>query len=156
MSQSDSIDCAILPDSQESRIFGVEKSSESKKCKEYPYIGGGVDAIKTCSCSFCTKAAYIWLDLNYQDIRGRVSAMRKSQKDACILAERSRMTHETEKHDAEGSTRISKLEIVLMHQWRFLFQHMAGIWEQEGDHLETSLSPLTDLREKCKRDLCSG
>ncbi|XP_073158133.1 uncharacterized protein [Henckelia pumila] len=155
MSQSDSIECVILPDSQESRIFGAEKSSESKKCKEYPYIGGGVDVIKTCSCSFCTKAAYIWLDLNYQDIRGRVSAIRKSQKEASILAERNRITKETEKHDAEGSTRISKLEIDLMHQWRFLFQHMAGIWEQEGDHLETSLSSLTDLREKCKRDLCS-
>lgn len=55
MSQSDSIDFAFLPDSQESRIFGVEKSSESKKCNEHPCIGGGVDAIKTCSCSFCTK-----------------------------------------------------------------------------------------------------
>ncbi|XP_075510364.1 uncharacterized protein LOC142546498 isoform X2 [Primulina tabacum] len=153
-SQFDAINCAIFPDSQESKIFGVEKSSESKK-KKYPYMGGGVDAIKTCSCSFCTKAAYIWLDLNYQDIKGRVSATRKSQKEASILAERSRMTKGTEKHDSERSARISKLEIDLMHQWKFLFQHMAGIWGQEGDHLETTLSPLTDLREKCKRDLGS-
>ncbi|XP_073044619.1 uncharacterized protein [Primulina eburnea] len=153
-SQSDAVNCAIFPDSQESRIFGVENSSESKK-KKYPYMGGGVDAIKTCSCSFCTKAAYIWLDLNYQDIKGRVSATRKSQKEASILAEKSCMTKGTEKHDSERSTRISKLEIDLMHLWKFLFQHMAGIWGQEGDHLETTLSPLTDLREKCKRDLGS-
>ncbi|XP_073289136.1 uncharacterized protein [Primulina huaijiensis] len=153
-SQFDAINCAVFPDSQESRIFGDEKSSDSKN-KKYPSMGGGVDAIKTCSCSFCTKAAYIWLDLNYQDIRGRVSAMRKSQKEASILAERSRMTKGTEKHDSERSTMISKLEIDLMHQWKFLFQHMASIWEQEGDHLETTLSPLTDLREKFKRDLGS-
>ncbi|KZV53749.1 hypothetical protein F511_00015 [Dorcoceras hygrometricum] len=154
-SQSDSIDCAIFPDSQESKIFGFEKSSGSKKCKEYHCSGGGVDAIKACSCSFCTKAAYIWLDLNYQDIRGRVSAMRKIQKEASILGEISRMIKDAEKHDAEGFAGISKLEIDLMHQWKFLFQHMAGVWEQEGDRLETSLSPLTDLREKCKRDLGS-
>ncbi|KAI3462053.1 hypothetical protein Pfo_018716 [Paulownia fortunei] len=153
LSQCGSIDCTILPESQESRVFGVEKFMELKKGGECAYMGEGTDSIKACSCSFCTKAAYIWLDLNYQDIKARVSAIKKSQKEASILAERSNRSKVIEKHGAESFSRVSKLESDLMYQWRSLFQHMADIWEEEGNQLEARLLPLTDLREKCKTDL---
>ncbi|KAI3451134.1 hypothetical protein Pfo_007799 [Paulownia fortunei] len=152
VSQSGSIDCTVMPESQESRVFGVDRSAKLKE-DECANMSGGTDSIKACSCSFCTKAAYIWLDLNHQDIKARLSAMKKSQKDASILAERSCRIKVTEKHGAESSTRVSKLESHLIYQWRSLFQRTADIWEEEGNQLEASLLPLTDLREKCKTDL---
>ncbi|EEF29244.1 hypothetical protein RCOM_0662170 [Ricinus communis] len=36
-------------------------------------LNAGADLLKACSCSFCLKAAYIWSDLHYQDIKGRIS-----------------------------------------------------------------------------------
>ncbi|KAK6120025.1 hypothetical protein DH2020_046265 [Rehmannia glutinosa] len=123
-SQCGSIDCTILPESQESRVFGVEKST-----------GGPTNAIKACSCSFCTKA------------------IKKSRKEASILAERSIRSKSIEKHGVESFDRVSKLESDLMHQWRSLFQRTADIWEEEANQLEARLLPLTDLREKFKTDL---
>ncbi|PIN18947.1 hypothetical protein CDL12_08401 [Handroanthus impetiginosus] len=150
-SQCGSIDCVILPESQESRIFGVDRSTERNKGDECDNMSGGTDSIKTCTCSFCTKAAHMWLDLNYQDIKARISATKKSQKEASILAERSIKV--IEKNVAENFTRVYKLESDLMYQWRSLFQHMADTWEQEGNQLEARLLPLADLREKCKTDM---
>ncbi|KAH6784422.1 hypothetical protein C2S52_009381 [Perilla frutescens var. hirtella] len=151
LSQSGSIDCAILP-SQESRVFGIDKSTELKE-DECGHMTLGTNAIKACSCSFCTKAAYIWLDLHQKDIKARLSALKKSQKDASILAERSCMIKVNEKHGSESVTRSSKMESHLMHQWRSLFQHMSNIWEAESNQLEASLLPLNNLRDKCKAEM---
>ncbi|XP_011090519.1 uncharacterized protein LOC105171186 [Sesamum indicum] len=153
LSQSGSIDCTILPDSQESRVFGVDRAAKLKKVDECAHMNGGPDSIRACPCSFCTKAAYIWLDLHQQDIKARMSAIKKSQKEAIILAERSCRNMVTDKHGTESSSRVSKLESHLTYQWRSLFQHMADIWEEEGNKLEASLLPLAELREKCKTDL---
>lgn len=152
LSQSGSIDCTILPQSQESRVLGRDKSTELKE-NECAQMTGGPNSIKTCSCSFCTKAAYIWLDLQQKDIKARLSALKKSQKDASILAERSCRIKVNEKHGAESINRASKMESHLMHQWRSLFQHMADIWEVESNQLESSLLPLNSLRDKCKAEM---
>ncbi|KAL0349679.1 UNVERIFIED_CONTAM: hypothetical protein Sradi_4117100, partial [Sesamum radiatum] len=135
LSQSGSIDCTILPDSEESRVFGVDRSAKLKKVDECAHMSGGPDSIRACPCSFCTKAAYIWLDLHQQDIKARLSAIKKSQKEAIILAERSCRNMVADKHGAESSSRVSKLESHLTYQWRSLFQHMADIWEEEGNKL---------------------
>ncbi|KAK4417227.1 hypothetical protein Salat_2548300 [Sesamum alatum] len=153
LSQSGSIDCTILPESQESRVFGVDRSAKLQKGDECAHMSEGPDSIRACPCSFCTKAAYIWLDLHQQDIKARLSAIKKSQKEANILAERSCRNTVTDKHGAESSSRVSKLESHLTYQWRSLFQHIADIWEEEGNKLEASLLPLAELREKCKTDL---
>ncbi|KAL2531363.1 Uncharacterized protein Adt_04714 [Abeliophyllum distichum] len=153
LSQSGSIDCNVLPESQESRVFGLERCTELKRGDACANMSEGIDLIKACSCSFCTKAAYIWLDLHYQDTKARISAIKKSQKEASILAERSCKSKATEKHGLGNSSRVSKLESDLMHQWRYLFQNMADLCERESNQLETNLLPLTELREQCKTDL---
>ncbi|GFQ00006.1 hypothetical protein PHJA_002144600 [Phtheirospermum japonicum] len=150
LSQCGSIDCMILPESQESSVIGQEKSVEMKNVTD---CTAGTDSIKACSCSFCTKAGYIWLDLNYQDIKARVSAMKKSQKEASIVAERIMRGKGVEKHGVESFSGVSELESDLMYQWRSLFQHMAGVTEQESNQLEARLLQLNDLRDKCKMDL---
>ncbi|KAG8383500.1 hypothetical protein BUALT_Bualt04G0019700 [Buddleja alternifolia] len=182
LSQSGSFDCTILPESQESRVFEADRSTELKKGDECAHMSGGTDSINTCSCSFCTKDAMNRHDCKSMHFLLAIScaymvgpqlsghqgssigiltyllfkiplAMKKSQKEASILAERSCRSKATEKHGAESFGRTSKLESHLMYQWRSLFQHMARIWEEESNQLEASLLPLTDLREKCKNGL---
>ncbi|KAL3613408.1 hypothetical protein CASFOL_042671 [Castilleja foliolosa] len=150
LSQCGSIDCTILPESQESNVIGADKSMETENVNG---CTAGTKSIKDCSCSFCTKAGYIWLDLNYQDIKARVSALKKSQKEASIVAERIVRGKGIEKHGVESFGGVSELESNLMYQWRSLFQHMAGATEQESNQLEARLLQLNDLRDKCKMDL---
>lgn len=70
--------------------------------------------------------------------------MKKSQKDATMLAETVRMKV-NEKRGAASVTRVSKLESHLMYQWRSLFQRMTDIWEDEGNQLVSPLVSFTYL-----------
>ncbi|XP_047969048.1 uncharacterized protein LOC125212825 [Salvia hispanica] len=148
LSQSGSVDFTALPQSQESRVFGIDKGKKVEE-DECALMTGGSKAINACSCSFCSKAQYIWLDLHQKDIKARLSALKKSQKDASILAERSSRMKVNEKHGGDSS----KLESHLMNQWRSLFQHMSDIWAAETNQLEASLLPLNNLKDKCKVEM---
>ncbi|KAK1390902.1 hypothetical protein POM88_019095 [Heracleum sosnowskyi] len=66
-SKSESIDCFRFPESQESRSYGLERcvGFNGDGLSDSPV---GIDLIMACLCSFCTKAAYIWSDLHYQDL----------------------------------------------------------------------------------------
>ncbi|XP_058185091.1 uncharacterized protein LOC131302448 [Rhododendron vialii] len=113
----------------------------------------GVDLIKECSCSFCVKAGYILSDLHYQDIKGRIAALKKSQKEASILAQRYCRDKGLDKHNQENCLKSSRLESDLMGQWRSLFLHMEDILGHEGSQLEAGLLTLIDVRESCKTEL---
>lgn len=152
MSQTGSVDCGRLPESQESRTFELERCSGLKTdgCSN---LTADIDLIKPCSCSFCTKAGYIWLDLHYQDMKARITALKKSRKDASILVERNCRNKGAGKHDQGSSNSASNLEHDLMTQWRSLFSQMEGIFEREVKEHEISLASIKDLRDKCKTDL---
>ncbi|KAL5555999.1 hypothetical protein UlMin_038235 [Ulmus minor] len=110
------------------------------------------DLLKNCSCSFCMKAAYIWSDLQYQDIKGRITASKKSQKEAHTLLQNTCVRADTDIH-SRGNPKSSKLEYDLMGHWRSLFCHMEDIFAQENNQFQTDFVALKDLREKCKTDL---
>nr|GEX99390.1 R-linalool synthase QH1, chloroplastic [Tanacetum cinerariifolium] len=134
------LDGLRFPESQESRC-GFEKCVGQK--------GDGVssvfmDMIKECPCSFCIKAAYLWSDLLYQDTKGRIAAIKKSQKEAAILV------HQNSRNGARDFS--SNLESDLTGRWKSLFLHMEDIFVHEGSQLETSLSTLKELRDNCKTD----
>ncbi|KAM7517444.1 hypothetical protein LguiB_016406 [Lonicera macranthoides] len=166
-----SIEFSRLPESQESRASGLErcvglKGDGPDGCSD---SNAGVDLIKSCSCSFCTK------DLHYQDIKGRIAGelvymsivglfrafdfgfslnYRLSQKEANVLVQRSLRSQGIEQHHGLGnSNKISKLESDLMGQWRSLFLHMEDIFGRENSQLESSLFTLKDLRDNCKTEL---
>lgn len=145
MSQTGSVDGARFPESQESMCAGL-KTHENSNLSD-------TDFIKSCSCSFCRKAAYIWLDLHYQDMKGRITAIRKSQKDASALVERNCKNKATETHIMASSSTESNLEHELRSQWRSLFLHMEKKFEHEANQLESSLLSLRETREKCKTEL---
>lgn len=62
-------------------------------------------------------------------------AIRKSQKDASILVERSCRSKGTERNVMGSSSRESKLAYDLRSQWRSLFLHMEEKFEHEGNQL---------------------
>ncbi|CAF2037411.1 unnamed protein product [Brassica napus] len=84
------------------------------------------DELRSCSCSFCLKAAYIWSDLNYQDIKGRLSVLKKSQKETSSLIQRNSKEEPTD------------VEFDVMGQWTSLFLNMNDILAREGSRLVSS------------------
>ncbi|CAN4106426.1 unnamed protein product [Withania somnifera] len=154
MSQSGSVDFARLPESQESRVK-FEICAGTQTCEDNSGLNASIGSIKACSCTFCTKAAYMWLDLHYQDTKGRISAIKKSQKEASLWVERNVKGKELQKDGPVKNSEAANLESQLIGHWKSLFQHMEHIFQHEADQLEGSLVTLTDLKERCKTELDS-
>ncbi|XP_076928002.1 uncharacterized protein LOC143591793 [Bidens hawaiensis] len=135
-SKDEYLDCSRFFESQESKC-GLEKCADgfSSEC---------MDMIKACPCSFCIKAACLWSDLHYQDIKGRIAAIKKSQKEATILVNRN------SKDVARNFEKVSNLESDLTGRWKSLFVHMEDIFIREGTQLEASLSTLKEVIDNCK------
>lgn len=105
------------------------------------------DELKSCSCSFCLKAAYIWSDLHYQDIKGRLSVLKKSQKEASSLIRRNGKGRPTDVYGSENSNNSTNVEFDVMGQWTSLFLNMEGILARESSHLQDSFVTMKELRE---------
>ncbi|XP_047182217.1 uncharacterized protein LOC124848557 isoform X1 [Vigna umbellata] len=112
--------------------------------------------IKSCTCSLCSKAAYIWSDLHYQDAKGRLSAIKKSQKEAKLIIQKFSGLEDTVMHGQHQSEESLNLELSLVHQWKSLFVQMQNMYAQESSQLESSFESLKNLRERCKTDLDSN
>ncbi|PNX99278.1 hypothetical protein L195_g022543 [Trifolium pratense] len=145
-----------------SKFLGLERCSGLKghgDADADEHFGGdvGIELLKNCTCSFCTKAAHIWSDLHYQDVKGRLTALKKSQKEARLVVQKFSGISDTHNsiHQQQGGVDPSDLESALMHQWKSLFVHMENILGHESRQLESSFERLKDLREKCKNDLDS-
>ncbi|KAL5818174.1 hypothetical protein ACOSQ3_022073 [Xanthoceras sorbifolium] len=151
-SKGGSTEWSRLPKSQGSRSFELERCTGLKgDCSAN--LNAGADLLKDCSCSFCLKAAYIWSDLHYQDIKGRIAALKKSQKEASFLVEKCDSGKQTDVPGQGNSNNLSKLESDLMSHWKSLFLHMEDIFVHESTQLQSSFLTLKDLRENCKMDL---
>ncbi|XP_047318413.1 uncharacterized protein LOC124921758 [Impatiens glandulifera] len=154
LSQEGSVGFPIIPTSQDSNTPALERCTlVNEKCL---VLQPNIDMFRTCSCSFCVKAAYIWSDLMYMDVKGRISAIQKSQKEAAnILAKRNRTNTKGSDilHGSKSSVKCSKLESDLTGQWRSLFHSMEKSLASESNQLESSLVEFKDLREDCKTNL---
>lgn len=148
-----SIEWSRLPNSQGLKNFELTRCQtlEGNGCDNFC---AEADLLKSCSCSFCLKAAHIWSDLHYQDIKGRISAVSKSRKEANTLVQKT-ATAKDVIHVSGNSNKSPNLEYVLMNQWRSLFLRMEDILVHEGRELQSSYCELKDMREKCKMDLDS-
>lgn len=151
-SKDEYVEYSRLPESQESGISGLERCIGLKGdgCSN---SSEGVDLINACSCSFCTKAAYIWSDLHYQDMKGRIAALKKSQKEASILVQRSCRDNWPEKRGQGNFNKFSRLESDLTGHWTSLFLRTEDILVRECSQLEASLFNLKDLRDNYKTEL---
>ncbi|KAF5737978.1 hypothetical protein HS088_TW13G00871 [Tripterygium wilfordii] len=148
-----SVEWSRLRNAQDSKSFELERCTglKSNTCVN---LEAGDDLLKACSCSFCLKAAYIWSDLHYQDIKGRKSVLKKSQKEASLLVSKMGRGKQSEIHHGQESSKIStNLESDLTSQWRSLFLHMEDIFAHESDQLHANFVMLKEMRENCKMDL---
>ncbi|XP_054822242.1 uncharacterized protein LOC129320705 isoform X2 [Prosopis cineraria] len=144
-------ECSKISGSLDSKFPGLErcvglKGGGSEKSTE------DEDPLKACSCFFCSTAAYMWSDLHYQDIKGRLSALKKSQKEAAKLVQKISGAKDNAVYSQRTSADSSKLELDLMDQWRSLFGHMENTLADESRQLESSFEKLKDLRESFKND----
>ncbi|MBA0859723.1 hypothetical protein Goshw_009969 [Gossypium schwendimanii] len=137
--------------SQGFRSFELERCVGLKN--DGSNLNAGADMLKACSCSFCLKAAYIWSDLHYQDTKGRIAVLKRSQKEASILVQKSCSGKETDIQNLGNPNKSSKLESDLTSQWRSLFLNMEDIFVHESNQLQASYIQLKDLRDNCKMDL---
>ncbi|GAB4847301.1 hypothetical protein Ancab_026345 [Ancistrocladus abbreviatus] len=155
-SQSYSISASVvgprLTEFQHTKSFELERCTTLKGDGSSSW-SSSFDSLKGCSCSFCMKAAYIWSDLHYQDINGRLSALMKSQKEANNLAQRFCGENEIGRKGQENSNQSSKLETDLMNMWKSLFLRTEEMFVKESSQLENSYLGLKDMRENFRMDL---
>ncbi|XP_040376939.1 uncharacterized protein LOC102706535 [Oryza brachyantha] len=111
------------------------------------------DTTKSCACSFCLKAAFMWTDIHYQDARGRLAAMKKSIKFARSLGTRSQGNEYAVNASRYNLKRAAEMEFELYQQKRSLFLHTENVLIRESAQLHSSLVKLKELRENCKTDL---
>ncbi|XP_010491665.1 PREDICTED: uncharacterized protein LOC104769209 [Camelina sativa] len=135
------------------RSFEMGRCSNVKRKEEHVDQNMGDDLLQSCSCSFCLKAAYIWSDIQYQDTKGRLSALKKSQKKASNLIQRNGKEWPTDFHATVNSANSGKQESKLMGQWRSLFLSMGDILNHEKSQLQKSFETMRKFREDCKMDL---
>ncbi|KAL8143475.1 hypothetical protein V2J09_016507 [Rumex salicifolius] len=113
----------------------------------------GADSLKSCSCSFCVKAAYIWSDLQYTDVKGRMSALAKSKKEASNLVRMCSQEKGAGKGGESSSTSPIELDKDLMNRCKSLFVFMDDAFDKESNQLEIEFSSIKDIREQFKTNL---
>ncbi|KAG7535529.1 hypothetical protein ISN45_Aa08g029570 [Arabidopsis thaliana x Arabidopsis arenosa] len=142
----------LVPNSQTIKSFNINRCSNVDGMGIVNHDMEADQELKSCSCSFCLKAAYIWSDLHYQDIKGRLSVLKKSQKEASGLIKRNDRAKPMDIYGSENSNNSTNTENP-MDQWTSLFLNMEGILARESNHLHSSFVAMKELRENCKIDL---
>lgn len=122
----------------------------------------------TCSASLSVKAATVasqWLELNYQDIKGRLAALKRSRKRVRAMIKEEfgytsrdhiSATRKIDKLFVQASTgdqhahMLANAEHDHMLKWRTLFSHMDSCLNIEGTKLEKSLQRIKEMQAHCK------
>ncbi|KQK01875.1 uncharacterized protein LOC100826138 [Brachypodium distachyon] len=125
---------------------------------QHPSMGDGLlaesgVATKSCACSFCLKAAFMWADLHYQDARSRLGALKKSIKLARSLGAKSHGNEYPFNAGGYNSKRAAEMGFELSQQQRSLFLHTENVLLRESAQLHSGVVKLKDLRDDCKTDL---
>lgn len=142
----------LVPNPQAIKSFNMNRCSNVDGMGIVNHHMEADGELKSCSCSFCLTAAYIWSDLHYQDIKGRLSVLKKSQKEASGLIQRNDRGTPTDIYGSENSNNSTNTDNP-MEQWTSLFRNMEGILARESNHLHNSFVAMKELRENCKIDL---
>ncbi|CAN6186134.1 unnamed protein product [Urochloa humidicola] len=116
---------------------------------------GSQDAVATesCACSFCCKAALLFMDLHCQDARSRLSGLKKSIKFARSLEEKSKGNEYSANVAGYNSKRAVEMEFELSQQRRSLFLYTENALVRESTQLHSTFMKLKELRENCKNDV---
>lgn len=121
----------------------------------------------TCSAALSIKAATMashWLELYYQDVKGRLAALKRSRKRVRAVikdvfgytSDHSSNSHENKKVFVQvpkidqHANILANAEHDHMEKWRSLFLHMDKRLNTEGAQLEISLEQIKEMQGHCK------
>ncbi|KAL6633532.1 hypothetical protein ACP70R_026203 [Stipagrostis hirtigluma subsp. patula] len=113
-------------------------------------------ATKSCACSFCLKAAFMWTDLHYQDARSRLSVLKKSIKFARSLEAKKEGNEYAANVARYNSKRAAEMEFELSQQQRSLFLYTENVLLRESAQLSCLPLPSAVLLLVCCVLLCSS
>lgn len=108
---------------------------------------------KSCACSFCCKAAFMWTDLHYQDARSRLSVLKKSIRFARSLEAKSKGNEYATNVAGYAPKRAIEMEFELSQQQRSLLLYTENALVRESTQLHSAFVKLNELRENCKTQL---
>ncbi|CAN6219989.1 unnamed protein product [Urochloa humidicola] len=116
---------------------------------------GSEDAvtIESCACSFCRKAALLFMDLHCQDARSRLSVSKKSVKFVRSLEAKIKGNEYSANVAGYNSKRAVEMEFELSQQRRSLFLYTENALVHESTQLHSTFVKLKELRENCKTDV---
>ncbi|CAA7389244.1 unnamed protein product [Spirodela intermedia] len=126
---------------------------------------GNRDSVGSLSLKAATVASQ-WLELLYQDTRGRLAALRRSRKRVryviqkelpyLVLAEPS-SSQENNCYFQQSDATSEKYAASVDHgrRWRILFNQMDMALSEEGTHLERLLQQVKEMQIKCEKGLKS-
>ncbi|CAM0145031.1 unnamed protein product [Urochloa decumbens] len=124
---------------------------------QHPFMrtSGSEEAVATesCACSFCRKAALMFMDLHCQDARSRLSVLKKSIKLATSLEAKSKGNEYSANMAGYNSKRAVEMEFELSQQRRSLFLYTENALVRESTQLHSAFVKLKELRENCKTDV---
>ncbi|XP_077244742.1 uncharacterized protein LOC143884818 [Tasmannia lanceolata] len=139
-------------------------ASENASCGSSEEFSANQESINSLSVKAATVASQ-WLELLHQDIRGRLSALRRSKKRVRTTIQRelpSLMTREflsNQENDPyfgqSSGSGCSKDANPNMHlaRWRSLFNQMEKALSEEGKHLESWLKQVKAMQSHCELGL---
>ncbi|KAG9455205.1 hypothetical protein H6P81_008109 [Aristolochia fimbriata] len=131
-------------------------SSENVSCLSSEEFLANQDSITSLSVKAATVASQ-WLDLLYQDIRGRLAALKRSKKRVRTMIQTelpSLMSQQFMTNPEKGSY-YEKPSGSDMHmaRWRSIFTQMEKALSEEGKHLENWLKQVKEMQEHCEQGL---
>ncbi|KAK7358956.1 hypothetical protein VNO77_00898 [Canavalia gladiata] len=116
--QCGAVEIPTISASSDAKFPGLERCSQLKSDDAGANsIHDVQDLLKSCTCSFCTKA------------------LKKSQKEASMIVQKFSGLKDAVMHDLQRSDESSELESSLMLQWKSLFVHMENTYAQESSQL---------------------
>ncbi|KAF8779839.1 hypothetical protein HU200_002104 [Digitaria exilis] len=135
-------------------MTGGNMPSSSVQHASMRTVGSKAVPTKSCVCSFCLKAAFMWTDLHYKDARSRLSVLKKSIKFTRSLeAKQSKENEHAANVAGYNSKRSVGMEFELSQQQRSLFLYTKNALFRESTQLHSSFVKLKELRKNCKTDL---
>ncbi|MQL85798.1 hypothetical protein Taro_018322 [Colocasia esculenta] len=141
-------------------------ASENASCMSSGYISGSQDNVSALSFEAATVASQ-WLQLLYQDVRGRLAALRRSrkrvrnviQKELPYLLSAELSSTQDKKpclwQSIDAGSSNQGTSFMHVRKWKSLFSQMDKSLSEEGKHLERVLDQVKGMQMQCEKGLKS-
>ncbi|XP_068642990.1 uncharacterized protein [Aristolochia californica] len=148
---------SMLSSSDDRRGFRSSKVAvDNVSCLSSEEFSANQDSITSLSVKAATVASQ-WLELVYQDFRGRLAALKRSKKRVrttiqtelpFLMSQQSMSNQENDSYNGQPSG-----SDMHMAGWRSIFTQMEKALSEEGKNLENWLRQVKEMQEHCEQGL---